>query len=40
MRRAVEALARAVVGERVLQPLPGRLFIHAATPIPASGKDV
>ena len=32
--------ARAVVGERSLQALPGRLFTHAATPVPASGKDM
>ena len=31
--------ARAVVGERSLQALPGRLFTHAATPVPASRKD-
>ena len=32
--------ARAVAGERSLQALPGRLFTHAATPVPASGKDM
>ena len=32
--------ARAVVDERSAQALPGRLFTHAATPIPTSGKDM
>ena len=40
MRRAVEAPARAGVSERSQQALPGRLFTHAATPVPASRKDV
>ena len=40
MRRAVEALARAAVGEPSLPALPDRLLTHAATPVPASGKDV
>ncbi len=39
MRRAVEAPARAGVSERSLQALPGRLFTHAVTPVPASEKD-
>ena len=32
--------ARAVVGERFLQALPGQLFTHAVTPVPTFGKDV